>query len=625
VFFASGLLSALALWWLVLLAGRHLPARLQRFRLEPLHLIGVALLVQIVVVLLYHPYYLAYFNPILGGAQTAPYRINIGWGEGLDLAADYLNELDREEPPVVASWYRNQFAPYYQGQTIDLSNQESALTADYAVFYLNQVQRGFPSQEILNYFRQREPAHVVIVRGIEYAWIYEGPIIGQQPQESFAFPTEAVLGGAARLYGVNVADQEMPADRYAATDQVIEEGPYLGYQEAGDGLPVTLFWETLGSIQDNHGKTNVFIHLVDADGNIWGKVDRLILAGLWRPIRWNPGFYLRDEYKLPILPGTPPGTYHLEVGLYDFESGVSYGVAKNIGEITLTPPRGILEVADLNVQNIVSIPAGESLTLVGHDYVDVTLPPGAEIAGKIFWQAEEAIDQAYQLEFFFLDEDDNKFTISQGPLSASFPSNQWRPAEIVGAAYRFRVPALAPPGKYPIMVEVLDPKTGENIGQPMKLGSVTVEAQDRNFELPDEVVPISAVINDELELVGYRLDHGTVDYRGVIGLTLYWRSLAFADTNYTVFVHAVGPDQVIRGQWDSTPAQGASPTSGWIPGEIIEDRYEVPMNKKAPAWKYDIFVGMYNPHNGERLPIYSATSPVSDQRVWLGQVQQLEP
>jgi hypothetical protein len=417
----------------------------------------------------------------------------------------------------------------------------------------------------------------------------------------------------------------MPADRYAATDQVIEAGPYLGYQEAGDGLPVTLFWETLGSIQDNHGKTNVFIHLVDADGNIWGKVDRLILAGLWRPIRWNPGFYLRDEYKLPILPGTPPGTYHLEVGLYDFESGVSYGVAKNIGEIILTPPKRTLEVADLSVQNIVSIPAGESLTLVGHDYVDVTLPPGAEIAGKIFWRAEEAIDQAYELEFFFLDEDDNKFTISQGSLSTSFPSNQWRPAEIVGAAYRFRVPALAPPGKYPIMVEVLDPKTGENIGQPMKLGSVTVEAQDRNFELPDEVVPISAVINDELELVGYRLDHDTVDYRGVIGLTLYWRSLAFADTNYTVFVHAVGPDQVIRGQWDSTPAQGASPTSGWIPGEIIEDRYEVPMNKKAPAWKYDIFVGMYNPHNGERLPIYSATSPVSDQRVWLGQVQQLEP
>jgi hypothetical protein len=82
---------------------------------------------------------------------------------------------------------------------------------------------------------------------------------------------------------------------------------------------------------------------------------------------------------------------------------------------------------------------------------------------------------------------------------------------------------------------------------------------------------------------------------------------------------------VIRGQWDSTPAQGTSPTSGWIPGEIIEDRYDVPMNKKAPAWKYDIFVGMYNSHNGERLPIYSATSPVSDQRVWLGQVQQLEP
>jgi hypothetical protein len=194
----------------------------------------------------------------------------------------------------------------------------------------------------------------------------------------------------------------------------------------------------------------------------------------------------------------------------------------------------------------------------------------------------------------------------------------------MGAAYTFRIPAFAPPGQYPIVITVVDPATGQRVGQSVSLANVTVEAQKRNYDLPDDVTPISAVLGDGIELIGYKLDNETVEYRGKIGLRLYWRSLDFADTNYTVFVHAVGPDQVIRGQWDSQPVQGDAPTSGWIPGEIIEDSYQIPMEKKAPAWKYDIFVGMYDPLSGERLSIYSPIAPVSKNRVWLGQVQQLE-
>jgi hypothetical protein len=97
--------------------------------------------------------------------------------------------------------------------------------------------------------------------------------------------------------------------------------------------------------------------------------------------------------------------------------------------------------------------------------------------------------------------------------------------------------------------------------------------------------------------------------------------LRLAKDNYTVFVHAVGPDLVIRGQWDSVPGQGAAPTGGWLPGEIVEDHYEVPIAKDAPPWKYDIFVGMYNPLNGERLPAASQASPISDDRIWITRIQ----
>jgi hypothetical protein len=131
-------------------------------------------------------------------------------------------------------------------------------------------------------------------------------------------------------------------------------------------------------------------------------------------------------------------------------------------------------------------------------------------------------------------------------------------------------------------------------------------------------------LNDEIELVGYKLLDQTVAAEDTFGLNLYWRSLRPAASNYTVFVHAVGPDQVIRGQWDSPPAQGTAPTSGWLPGEVIEDHFEVPLAKDAPPWKYDIFVGMYDPLTGQRLLSTSQRSPISENRVWLTRIQAVE-
>jgi hypothetical protein len=75
------------------------------------------------------------------------------------------------------------------------------------------------------------------------------------------------------------------------------------------------------------------------------------------------------------------------------------------------------------------------------------------------------------------------------------------------------------------------------------------------------------------------------------------------DTSYTVFVHVVGPDGVIRGQWDSVPGDGTLPTTGWVKDEVITDEYLVPMDEDAPPWQYTILVGMYDPMTGERSQI----------------------
>ncbi len=624
VFFAASLLAVLALWWLVTLIKQFLPQWLKRFRLGPTRLVGSAIFLQIFLILLYHPYYLSYYNPLMGGGSTAPYQLNVGWGEGLDQAANYLNNITAgAEKPLVASWYSAQFSPYYDGPTLDLSDQSSALTGEYTVFYINQVQRGFPSGEILEYFQQREPLHVVELGGIDYAWIYEGPVVSQEVPQDYAFPTEHIFGGGARLVGLDTKEFTFPADIYSHS-MAADDTDNLGtaYTDARYGLPVTLYWETLAQINGEH---NVYIRLVDDNGHIWGQVDRLILAGLWRPDRWRSGYFLRDEYRLPIDPATPPGTYHFEVGMYDFITGQSYGVAKNIGEVKLLPPENLPEIDTLDLEQKLWIAINDALTMIGHEFRDISATPGTEVGGKIFWEATDTIELDYKIQFSLLAPDRKQYVVAELPLSSMYPSSTWRRGEMVGTAYRFRIPALAPAGDYAFSGSIIDPQTSEPVGPAIHLSNFVVEAVERNFELPKNVTPVSAFIGDEIELVGYNLVDHTVAPEDTFGVTLYWRSLKPIDTNYTVFVHAVGPDKIMRGQWDSMPGQGTTPTSGWVPGEIIEDHFEVPMAKDAPAWKFDIFVGMYDAFTGERLILESQNAPISDNRVWVTRVQVVDP
>jgi hypothetical protein len=625
VYFATSMLAALGLWWLAIWLAEKTDfmSKIRGIGLiwrtvagTPGQLLGGTVLLQIFSVLLYHPYYLAYYNPLMGGGETAPYILNIGWGEGLDQAARYLNEVTEGKPPQVAAWYSNQFAPFYKGRTVDLSDQGATLYSDYTVFYLNQVQRGFPSGEVLEYFRQREPLHVVNLGGVEYAWIYEGPVISKQPPDNYTFAVGKLLGGA-NLLGVDVPVTTMPADQFAVISQEYPEQHPI-FSKRVPGLPVTLHWETINRM---HGEHNVYIRLVDAEGNNWGQIDRLILAGLWRPDRWQPGFIIRDEYRLPIDPATPPGTYHLEVGLYDFATGQTYGLARNIGEITLTAPKKLPTLSDINMVEHELTTINNSLRLVGHTYQDIEVAPGEEITGKVFWQMLQTVKQNYTVQFWLRSPgSEHKYIVHESAMSPSYPTSEWQQSEIVVAAYRLRASAYAPAGDYPLMVSVIDPATGESIGENVTLAKVTVKQVKRNFELPQDVTQVSALLNEEIELVGFRLDDETVKPNDSFGLTLYWRSLRPAQANYTVFIHAVGPDKSMRGQWDSMPVQGTVPTSGWLPGEIIEDHHEVLMDKDAPPWKYDVLIGMYDATTGQRLPIHSVKSPVLDDRVWLTQV-----
>jgi 4-amino-4-deoxy-L-arabinose transferase-like glycosyltransferase len=129
---------------------------------------GVILLVivQSLLIIPIAPYYLSYSNPIiLGGPQHSQEYILIGWGEGNDLAAAYLNNKTGAEHLKVYVTYSG-FNKYFKGTTTN-----NSATADYIVFYSSAVQRNF-DQDLWNLYKNETPEKVIILNNIEYCWIY---------------------------------------------------------------------------------------------------------------------------------------------------------------------------------------------------------------------------------------------------------------------------------------------------------------------------------------------------------------------------------------------------------------------------------------------------------------------
>ena len=155
----------------------HSPSIKSRHKSVPALVVGVAVVIwQAAGTFNSAPYYLTYYNPLLGGQARAPEALTIGWGEGLDLAARYLNSQPAAYKLSVATWYgEGCFSYYFEGrmQEIDLDTQLSDLTkADYVVLYIHQWQRQLPNQELLDVFAKATPQYIVRIGDLEYARVY---------------------------------------------------------------------------------------------------------------------------------------------------------------------------------------------------------------------------------------------------------------------------------------------------------------------------------------------------------------------------------------------------------------------------------------------------------------------
>jgi hypothetical protein len=105
-----------------------------------------------------------------------------------------------------------------------------------------------------------------------------------------------------------------------------------GEMRTGSTLTVTLAWRAEETPAASY---HVFLHLLDAEGNLVAQSDG-VPAGWTRPTTgWLPGEFIADTHTLAIPPGTPAGTYTLRTGLYDPDTGIRVTDAAGVDAVLL--------------------------------------------------------------------------------------------------------------------------------------------------------------------------------------------------------------------------------------------------------------------------------------------------
>jgi hypothetical protein len=293
-------LDLLAAWGLVQAASATGAAlgklkRVAARRVVPAAIITVALLVQGVAVLRHHPYYGTHYNTLLGGSSVAQYVFQLGdQGEGLDLAAQYLNGKPGSGFLAVGVCDDGNlmFRENFTGSTKPINHPD----VDYRVFYINDVQRADRfehCEELWHACLEQGPIWTTSFDGVPYVWICQA-----YPQDIDAYTVDrrldVRLGDHIELLGYHLDATEL---------------------SSSGALTVTLFWRSDGAVvADNQ----VFVHLLDERGELVAQHDG-VPGGGWPTWSWQAGEIVPDQHVLLIPQDASSGseTYALSVGLYD--------------------------------------------------------------------------------------------------------------------------------------------------------------------------------------------------------------------------------------------------------------------------------------------------------------------
>jgi len=104
-----------------------------------------------------------------------------------------------------------------------------------------------------------------------------------------------------------------------------------------------------------------------------------------------------------------------------------------------------------------------------------------------------------------------------------------------------------------------------------------------------------AIFGERIALKGYGMME-QVKPGDVLAVNLHWKAIATLPLDYHLFVHLIDQEGTLWAQKDSF-----KPTSGWQPGEEVDDKQAILLPRDIPPGQYQIVVGFYLLESGQRL------------------------
>lgn len=273
--------------------------------------------------------------------------------------------------------------------------------------------------------------------------IYAVP--SRQDDDEIQHPLNVNLGGQVRLAGYTLAASEVAA---------------------GDILQLSLFWEATNVIQRRY---KVFTHVIDPAGHLVGQRDAEPGGGTRFTSTWREGEQIVDRYGLPILPGTAPGEYLVEVGMYNPDDGLRLPIVEGgrvagdrviLQTVRVVRPQAPPPLAGLDMLERRPI-RGEEIQLLGFSLARLGEPAqerpllraGEAVELVLFWQALRA-PQRDELVLVRLVDRAGRVRLEHTTphVGGRYPPTHWQPEEIVRDPMHLRLPADLPPGRYRLLV-----------------------------------------------------------------------------------------------------------------------------------------------------------------------------
>jgi hypothetical protein len=175
-----------------------------------------------------------------------------------------------------------------------------------------------------------------------------------------------------------------------------------------------------------------------------------------------------------------------------------------------------------------------------------------------------------------------------------YPAEQWAPGEVILDHLSIPVAAGAPPGEYRLRggfyaastetsLPVLDPSgayAGTGVELPLTLERATVPPLPTALSMRR---PLGLTTSVGLTLLGVNLDTGTVRPGEPVHLTLFWQADRAPEADLTVRL-TLGEATLYEG----LPVHGTYPTGLWAAGEVVADRYDPRLDRRAAPGTYSL-------------------------------------